>query len=115
MTIMREGKPITLTDEEIRSIVADEHRSGIRYNYEDAVKECEEEGWIRFDSFADTEAGATYTSEDDARSDFIEKLTDDYIEQEELYDRDPEHFRNYPDYTEDVLTLAEDFGYRTEA
>ena len=115
MTIMREGKPITLTAEEVRSIVADEHRSEIRYSYEDAVKECEEEGWICFDSFANTEAGATYDNEDDARSDFIEKLTDDYIEQEELYDRDPEHFRNYPDYTEDVLTLAEDFGYRTEA
>lgn len=112
-TITREGKTITLTDEEIRSILHDEHRTAIRFMYEDAVKECEEEKWISFSPYFDCEF-AEYVSEADARADFIEKLTDDYIEADELYERDPEHYRRYTDAIDDVLKLAEDFGYRID-
>ena len=111
-TIIRDGKPITLTAEEIRSVLQDEHRTAVRLMYEDAVKECEEEGWISFDGWASVSFGS-YSSAEDARSDFIEKLTEDYIEEEELYERDPEHYRRYMDYTDDVLDLAEDLEYRT--
>ena len=114
MTPSIKNEKIVLTDEEVRSVLSEHHRTGIRYQYEDAVSECESEGWISFESWSSTEIGAEYSSEADARNDFIEKLTDDYLESEELYERDPEHFRSYPDYTEDVLELAEDFGYRTK-
>lgn len=112
-SITRNGEQIALTAEEIRSIMEKEHRTAIRFMYEDAVKDCEEEGWISFSTWNDV-GFATYASEEDAKADFIEKLTDDYIEQEKLYERDPEHFRSYKDYDSDVLALAEDFDYRTE-
>lgn len=113
-TITRGNTTITLTAEEIHSIMQKEHRQEVYWKYEDAVKECEEEGWISFDSWAENESGAEYASLEDARSDFIEKLTGDYLEEEELYDRSPGHFRSYADYDDDVLILAEYFGYKKE-
>jgi len=111
-TINRDGKDIILTDEEVRDILRREHEEDIRYEYENAVQFAEEEKQISFDSWQECDF-AGYESEADARADFIEKLTEDYLEQEELYERDPNGFRAH-DFNDDVLELAEDLGYRKE-
>ena len=92
MTIERDGKTYELTDEEIRFIIAAEHEKDIRYEYAEAVSRCEEENWISFESWSECSFG-TYASENEAREDFIDKLTEDYLEQEELYERMSEILR----------------------
>jgi len=109
MTIKRDGKIYKLTDEEIRSIIAAEHKKDVRYEYEEAVKRCEEEDWISFASWNECEFG-TYSSENDAREDFIDKLTEDYIENEDLYERNPHQLYNH-DFEEDVMDFAKDCDY----
>lgn len=112
MDIMRDGKKITLTDEEIRSLMAEEHKKDIRYEYEFAVQIAEEDGLISFDNW-ETVGFAEYKSIDDARSDFIDKLTEDYLETEYLYERDPSGFRQH-DFSNDVYELAKDLDYGRE-
>lgn len=108
-TIIRNGQEIKLTNEEIRSIIQEEHRNDVRFEYEQAVQVAEEDDMISFAGYADCEF-SDYSSEADAREDFIDKLTDDFLEEEEMYERDPHSFRSH-DYEEDVLDLANDLGY----
>ncbi len=112
MTIKRDGKTYELTDEEIRFIIAAEHEKDIRYEYAEAVSRCEEENWISFESWSECSFG-TYSSENEAREDFIDKLTEDYLEQEELYERNPNQLYNY-DFDEDVIDFAKDCDFLTE-
>lgn len=110
-TIYRNGIAIELTDEEVRSIREDEHRKDIEYEFTEAVSRCLDEGWISFSDWS--KSGSEYSSEDDARTDFIAKLTEDYLEQEELYEYSPLRLHNH-DFDSDVMDLAPDFGYRNE-
>lgn len=110
-TIIREGKEIKLTEEEIRSIVHDEHVSDIRYEIECALSIEEEEGTISFDSFASCPCG-DYASPSDAREDFIEECIETILQQEELYDRSPYTY-SY-NYTDLVLETAKDWEFLTE-
>ena len=111
-TIIREGKHFTLTEEELLAIRQEEHRQDIRYEYEEAVRLCEEEGWISFSTWDDGNH-CEWDSEDDYRQGIIDYLTDSYLEAEYLYDRDPDGYRSH-DFTDDVLFTAEDEGIRKE-
>ena len=68
----------------------------IRYEVEDALRECEENEWIIFPS-------------QEAREKFIQDCVEDVIERYELYD-----FAYHPDYSELVWSLAEDCDYTTD-
>lgn len=113
MTITRNGIEIKLTDDEIRSAARESHIADLRYEIETALHIEEEEGTVSFSTRA--ECGfADYSSESDARSDFVENLVSDYTEQEEMYDRDPSSIYGH-NFTDDVLALADDFGYLQKA
>ena len=112
MVIMRDGNAYTLTDLEILSVRKEEHRKDIRCAYDDAVQICEDNEWISFASWADGNHGE-YCSEDDFRSDYIDKLTEDYLDREDLYDYDPDGFRSH-DYVADVLDFATDEDIRKD-
>ena len=68
----------------------------IRYNVDTAATELEEEKQV---SFPDS----------DARTEFIEDCVSCIIDRYELYEHDP--FIYTPDYEEEVLDLAELYGY----
>lgn len=68
----------------------------IRYNVDTAATELEEENQV---SFPDS----------DARTEFIEDCVSCIIDRYELYEHDP--FIYTPDYEEEVLDLAELYGY----
>ena len=110
-TIIREGKEIRLTDEEVRSIVHDEHVADIRYEIECALSFEEEDGTVSFDSFASCPCG-DYASPSDAREDFIEECVQTILQQEDYYDHTPYTY-SY-DYTEIVLSTAEDMDFLVE-
>ena len=111
MKIIRDGKEIELTDDEIRSIVQDEHEKDVRYNVECALEAYEEDGVISFDNWADV-TYAEYESRDAARSDFIECVVEHILEMEDIHDeRAPVGHRYSPDYDSDVYDTAEDLGY----
>ena len=111
MDIIREGKRITLTPEELLEITRDEHRKDVEIDVEDEVALQVDEGWISFDSWA--ECGSEDADADDARTDFIARIVEDILEQEELYDRDPHGYR--PDIESLVAYYAKDMGFdRTE-
>lgn len=105
MTITR---TITLTDEEIRSIVQEEHRKDIRYEVEQTVQVAEEDGIISFSCWASVPF-SEYTSEEDARSDFIDMVTNGILENEKLYDHNPSPF-SY-NYDDEVYDEAKYCGY----
>lgn len=110
MTITRNGMEIVLTADEIRSLIADEHKKDIRYEVECATKQMEEDGEISFNDY-ETVGFADYSSSDDARSDFIDKLTEDILEREEMYSNDSSDHVTH-DFTNEVLDFADDIGYR---
>ena len=81
---MKQIVAITITD------------ADIRYNVDTAATELEEEKQV---SFPDS----------DARTEFIEDCVSCIIDRYELYEHDP--FIYTPDYEEEVLDLAELYGY----
>lgn len=79
---------------------------------ESALADAENDGEVNFDSFATVGFG-DYVSADDARADFVEKLIEDIIDREELYDHDPDGY-HVSDYYGEVIDFADDCGYRKE-
>lgn len=110
-TIMRNGTKIELTPDEIHCIMQEEHRKDVAYEVECEVEMQEGEGWISFESWE--ESGQEYDSSSDARADFIERITADIIEREELYDNDPNGY--HADVPDIVTDFARDMGYAKEA
>ena len=108
MEIIRNGIKIKLTDDEIRSVLRSKHTEEIRFEVEDAMKEAEENGWISFDSWQDCPF-ADYSSESDAREDFIEYIIEHVLESEENDYCYPDRY--IPNYGDLVADNADDFGY----
>ena len=111
-TIIRNGQEITLTEEEIRQIRDEEHRNEHRYNIEEAVRIAEEDEQISFDSWEHCEVGSEYSSEEDARADFIEYILEHILDEEDIFsEHAPVGHRYCPNYDSEVYDTAEEFGY----
>ena len=109
-SIIRDGKAIKLTDEEIRDIVRRDGLSRFRYEIEDHLKAFEDDGYIDFSGYASS--GFEYASAEDAREDFIELILETIDENITTYDHDPHGY--HPDYDDLIEDLAEDFEYWKE-
>ena len=111
-SIIRNDKEIVLTDEEIRSIQQKEHLTYLRYRVEDAVARAEEFDMISFSNYEECDFD-DLTSEDEARSVFIDYTVDYIVQTEELYDCDP---RSYSDmeFENYVIDCADDLNFRKE-
>ena len=111
-SITRNGHRIELTDEEVRQIRDEEHRNDIRYEIEEAISRAVEDEQISFDSWEHNEVGAEYSSEEDARSDFIEYILEHILDEEDtMTEHAPPSHRFNPDYDSEVIDTAEEFGY----
>lgn len=109
-SIIRDGKAIKLTDEEIRDIVRRDGLSRFRYEIEDHLKEFEDDGYVDFSDYS--ESGSEYASAEDAREDFIEQILETIDDTITTYDHDPHGY--HPDYDDLIEDLAEDLGYWKE-
>jgi len=105
------GETVTLTNKELDFIREHLHKADVLAEVENAVKCAEDNGDVSFASFADCYF-AHYSSEEDARADLIEYVADSIIEEDNLYERNPDPF--IKDYEEVVLETAEDLGFRVE-
>ena len=111
-TIIRNGQQIELTEEEIRQIRDEEHRNDIRYEIEEAIARAVEEEQISFDSWEHCEVGAEYSSEEDARADFIEYILEHILDEEDTFsEHAPVGHRYSANYDSEVIDTAEEFGY----
>lgn len=109
-SIIRDGKAIKLTDEEIREIVRLDGLDRFRYEIEEHLEIYEEDGNIDFSDYSNS--GSEYASAEDAREDFIELVLDTISDAIETYDHDPHGYN--PDYDDLISDLAEDLGYWKE-
>lgn len=111
-SIVRNGQTIVLTDEEVRQIRDEEHRNDIRYEIEEAIARAIEDEQISFDSWEHNEAGVEYSSEDDARSDFVEYILEHILDEEDtMSEHASPDYRFVPNYDSEVIDTAEEFGY----
>ena len=111
-TIIRKNEEITLTVEEVRSIQQEAHLTYLHYGVEDAVARAEEFDMISFSNYEECDFD-DLTSEDEARSVFIDYTVDYIVQTEELYDCGP---RSYSDteFENYVLDCANDLNFRKE-
>ena len=99
-----------LTEEELFAIRKEEHKKDVAYDVETEVDNGVDDGWLSFEDW--TESGCEYASAKDARYDFIDKLVEDILEREYIYERDPYGYRY--DLTDRVIEFATDMGYFRE-
>ena len=110
MTIYRDGKPIELTDKEVRFIVRNDHELDVRYEVKNALSVYEEDGIISFENYD----SGIYNSSEDARSDFIESVVEKILEYEDNDERTPRSHRYVADFDSEVYDEAEICGYLAE-
>lgn len=109
-SIIRNGNEIQLTDEEVRSIVENEHEKDVRYEVEQSLSTYEEDGVISFDDWQSV-GFAEYSSREDARNDFIEYIVEHILEMEDNDERTPRSHRYVTNFDSEVYDTAEDLGY----
>lgn len=109
-SIIRDGKAIELTNEEIRDIVRRDGLSRFRYEVEDHLKAFEEDEHIDFSDYSSS--GSEYASAEDAREDFIEQILETIDDIIQTYDHDPHGY--HPNYDDLISDLADDLGYWKE-
>lgn len=105
-----DGTTVVLTDNEWQEIRTFANVETLRRQVEFAVQTAEESNWISFENWHNV-GFADYSSEDDARSDFIDKIIEDITDRDELYNRDPVHTDD--EIFNDVVDTAKDFGYES--
>ena len=97
-----------LSPEELRSVKAQLHRQDIRSHVLDAVTDAEDLELISFRDFASCDFD-NVADEESFRSAFVDYVTDEIIQCEELYDRDPFSY-TVRDFNTRVLDCAEDLN-----
>lgn len=106
-SIIRNNERIQLSDEEVRSIIAEEHEKDIRYEVEQALSVYEEDDVISFASYD----RSLFDSEADARADFIEAVTEHIIDMEDTDERTPPSHRFRANFDSEVYDTAELLDY----
>ena len=110
MKIVRDGKEIELTQDEVREVVRKEHENDVRYEIENSLSVYEEDGVISFENWQDCTL-AEYSSLEDARSDFVECILEHLLDLEDTDERNPLRSPCSHDYDSEVYDTAKDFGF----
>ena len=103
-----DGSPVVLSAREIDTLRSYIENEELRSEVEYAVQCAEDNGEISFSGWQDV-GYADYSSEEDARSDFVEKVVEDIVERDELYDRNPVHSEQ--EIYEYVIDSARDYEW----
>ena len=101
-----DGSVVVLTVREVDALRDYVMQESLRSEVEYAVKNAEDNEDISFSRFADV---GDYSSEDDARADFVEHVVEGIVEADRDFDRNPCHSEQ--ELYEIVLDYARDDGW----
>ena len=105
-----DGTVVVLTVQEVDTIQDFLNVETLRSEVEYAVKNAEDNEDITFSRFSDV---GDYSSEDDARADFIEHVVESIVEDDRDFDRNPCHSED--ELYDFILDYARDDGWEVEA